>query len=250
MNRDIEMIDYLVGIDDTDIPGSPGTGRLARDLSTRLARAGGTALGITRHQLARLPTIPYTSRNSAACLRIRWAEGMDFVADFVEEFLRDRYVQGADPGLAVGTAQAVSPELIRLAHKAKTERIELSQIESATCDAVIAVRSVAGARVGIVGAAAALALRASGNDGRFIDLPGIRDDWVEATVGEILDRTAIDRVVDDRGRAVDFDRVVAIDGWLRPSLLDQAPVLVVTPGSDDGKLEIYERPAHRKSGGS
>ncbi|MCK9591287.1 MAG: hypothetical protein M0Q91_04680 [Methanoregula sp.] len=49
----------LVSIDDTDNPGSRGTGRLAHAVADTLS-ADYPIYGITRHQLYVHPDIPYT----------------------------------------------------------------------------------------------------------------------------------------------------------------------------------------------
>lgn len=62
-------VDLLIGIDDTDNPYTPGTGRRARALLHELQAAGlGSPAGATRHQLLVDDRIPYTSHNSSACL--------------------------------------------------------------------------------------------------------------------------------------------------------------------------------------
>ena len=52
-----------IGLDDTDQIGTPGTGRLARALASRLA-ADFPIAGVTRHQLLRHASIPFTANNS------------------------------------------------------------------------------------------------------------------------------------------------------------------------------------------
>ena len=57
----------IVGIDDTDIEGTPGTNQLARLIVSRL---GSIARGsvITRHQLFFDPRVPYTTGNGSASI--------------------------------------------------------------------------------------------------------------------------------------------------------------------------------------
>jgi hypothetical protein len=67
-------MDRLRRIDDTDVTGSRGTGRLSQELIAELRAHGlGHAVGATRHHLLVDPRIPYTSHNSSAC--IAWAAG-------------------------------------------------------------------------------------------------------------------------------------------------------------------------------
>jgi len=60
----------VIGIDDTDMPGTPGTGRMARMLTERLEALGiAPVRGTARYQLYEGPGAPKTSHNSAAALR-------------------------------------------------------------------------------------------------------------------------------------------------------------------------------------
>ena len=82
------MRTILIGIDDTDNPTSPGTGRLARNVSVELERRGLKTLGVTRHQFLVHKAIPYTSHNSGACIGVagdHGIEAVDFVFDFVAQ---------------------------------------------------------------------------------------------------------------------------------------------------------------------
>ena len=54
-----------VGIDDTDVPGSPGTNKVARAVIQALLPRFKPLVSI-RHQLLVDPRVPYTSKNSSA----------------------------------------------------------------------------------------------------------------------------------------------------------------------------------------
>jgi hypothetical protein len=54
---------YYIGIDDTDVIGTPGTGRCARRIAAILSTTC-AIIGVTRHQLFVSPAVPYTSHNS------------------------------------------------------------------------------------------------------------------------------------------------------------------------------------------
>jgi hypothetical protein len=64
----MQQIVYI-GVDDTDIIGSPGTGKIARGLAEYLESLGfGYSRGVIRHQLLIDPRIPCTSHNSSKCV--------------------------------------------------------------------------------------------------------------------------------------------------------------------------------------
>lgn len=60
----------FIGLDDTDILTSRGTGHLAREIAAVLQGAGHTLLGVTRHQLLRDPRVPCTKKNSCAAIHL------------------------------------------------------------------------------------------------------------------------------------------------------------------------------------
>ena len=57
----------FIGIDDTDIVGSPGTNQLARAIVRDLIDKADLQR-ITRHQLLDDPRVPYTSQNGSASI--------------------------------------------------------------------------------------------------------------------------------------------------------------------------------------
>ena len=240
------MTDLLIGIDDTDVDGTPGTGRLARELAEVLTGDGAVVHGITRHQHWRYPSVPYTARNSSACLRVTWSSESSDVADAVETFLRAHFVEGADPALAVGQKGSVPPALIELGRWTKHEFVTVGAAEEAAGAGGLEVRSVAGRRHGVVGAIAAVALRAAGDDGRFVELAGIRLDWAEPTVAELLERTGITRVEDDRGGTVPPGDRINVNGWLRPSLRYGEPTLIVARSATTDGWENIEGRGHAR----
>jgi len=70
---------FLIGIDDTDVKDSRGTGYKSRILGERIMDLKlGDVLGISRHQLFIHPKIPYTSQNSAACIEVNAREYSSF----------------------------------------------------------------------------------------------------------------------------------------------------------------------------
>src|SRR5688572_26912001 len=93
-----------IGIDDTDVLDSRGTGQLARliaeDLSADFAIAG-----IVRHQLLFDSRIPYTAKNSSASILIEANEAaMDSLFERVRDLMLANFVVGSDPGLAIAAA--------------------------------------------------------------------------------------------------------------------------------------------------
>ena len=111
----------LVSIDDTDNLDSRGTGRLARAIADTLA-ADYSIYGVTRHQLYVHPDIPYTSHNSCAVIHIeengKSAEP-ERIFSIAQQIMLADFVKGSDPGIAVASADQVTPPLIAFGKDAK-----------------------------------------------------------------------------------------------------------------------------------
>jgi tRNA(Ile2) C34 agmatinyltransferase TiaS len=221
--------DWLIGIDDTDNPDTIGTGRLARMLAEHLEAEGLLRdTSVTRHQFLVHPDIPYTSHNSSACIGGR-AAGADraALAGHAAAFLREHWHDGANPGLCVCRADAVPAPLLVLAKRAQREVLDLAGFDGALAREDLVIRWTGETGQGRIGAASGVALRASGEDGRFIALRGIRDLEGALRVDEILARSGVVRVESEHGDALPGDALVETGDWVRPSLRGGVPVLRV-----------------------
>lgn len=217
----------LIGIDDTDYGESIGTGALARELGLHLERvAGASNRGITRHQLLVDPRIPYTSHNSAACLEIEVSAAIDAIEALARSFVTTLLHTGADPGLCLLEPNGRQPaELVELGRRAQTTIVDKSEARLVCERASVRQHELGGTGLGVIGAAAACGLRASGNDGRFISLPGTRELDGVLTVRELLGRSPIQKVVGDDGELLGLDVEVDTCGWVRPDLVGGEVVL-------------------------
>jgi hypothetical protein len=159
----------FVGIDDTDIVGTPGTNQLARAI---LARLGAQAAGaiVCRHQLFFDPRVPYTSKNGSASIQLPAlaVSGLPALVESVRRVMGAWFVEGSDPGLAVATV--VTPAMTSFARRAKSEVVTQDEARAVAAAAGIHLESLGGTGQGIIGALAAVALVASGDDGRVVHL--------------------------------------------------------------------------------
>jgi hypothetical protein len=222
----------LIGVDDTDAGDSIGTGALAREIAARLERDLGAApRGITRHQLFVHPDIPYTSHNSSACIEVECAAGAGAVAEACAALLEAMFHPGADPGLCVGPPErlAAAP-LVAFGRRAQIEVVPRAEAEALAREHDLALRPLGGTGLGVIGALAGAALRASADDGRFLSLPGARQIAGALTVGELLARLSIDAVVDESDAPLAADEVIDTRGWVRPDLRGGRVLLKVERG--------------------
>lgn len=161
-----------IGIDDTDIVGSPGTNQLARKIVRRLGRAARGAI-VCRHQLFFDSRVPYTSQNGSASIQLPHGDELmrgELIASVRQE-MSDFFVEGSDPGLAVTTA--ISPEMTAFAARAKADVVSQTDARNVAHAASCHLEGLGGTNQGIIGALAAIALAAGGNDGRVVHM----GDW-------------------------------------------------------------------------
>jgi hypothetical protein len=223
----------FIGVDDTDIIGSPGTGRVARDLAGKLVAAGlGETLGVSRHQLLVDPRVKYTSHNSCKGLALRTDRPLSALVGPCVEHLEGCLQEGADPGLCLCLESQVTDELLVYGARAEREVLTKDEAYALAEKAGVFLRELGGDGGGVIGALAAVGLRASGNNGRLVDIPGVREITGVVTVAEIKRRTSIVAVVDPLGTALAAEELVDSRSWIRPSLRGGHPVLEVAPADE------------------
>jgi hypothetical protein len=236
----LSATNVLVAIDDTDNLESPGTGRLSRMLLDLLVERGlGTALGATRHQLFVDPRIPYTSHNSSVCIALDAGAQPDLAAitALAAAFLEQTSAEGSDPGLAVSAAATW------LAPKARERLAAFGRLAKRDVLNKAAARALAGAlgvRLsehggdggGIIGALAGVGLHLSGDDGRFLWMPGMRDVSGAITYRELLAAVPIDAALGPDGSEPAAEDMIELGEWVRPVLRGGRAVLLLDATSD------------------
>ena len=229
------MTDKVVlGIDDTDMPGTRGTGRLARMLAEGITAAGlGTTRGVTRHQLYEGPGVPMTSHNSAAAMVVEGAAARELRA-FALAFLLSEYIAGSDPGLAV-LEGAAADEAVAFARQAQEELVTIEAAGAVADAAGVALDALGTTGQGTIGALGAALLRSDGDDGRFVGLAGIRDLLGRVPVAEILDTVPGVAVIDvESGAPLDPEAWFDTGDWVRPRVVSGAPVVMARRSDERG----------------
>ena len=217
-----------IGFDDTDNHDSDfGTGKIARRFEDIMPE-GCHMWGVVRQQLLVDERIPYTSHNSSACV----------VVDFSDLFLKDDliaraagYIEresapGSDPGLCCACeGDHALTNLISFGRVCATRIV--TQKDALKAAAGIHISGHGGTNDGIIGAAAAVGLTASGWSGRFIEFAGLRRFPEMVSVSE-LEKYGIMVVSLDRDAIVpDPEDIIYTKGWLRPRLWGKKPILPV-----------------------
>lgn len=221
----------LIGIDDTDNKESRGTGFKTRQLAKLIEdKKLGLVKGITRHQLFVHPNIAYTSQNSSACIEVE-SEFYNELIVFCSDFLSTESAPGSDAGLCIAGWEAVTEKIQNWGEKTKVEVLTLEEASRLSDENGIFLCGLTGTKIGQIGALAAVGLRKTGNDGRFIWLKGsgeLRDfDSGTYTVLALKQKAGIQDVKDLNLHDIPENEVVLCDGWTRPVLLNNNAVLFV-----------------------
>jgi hypothetical protein len=159
----------IVGIDDTDIIGTPGTNQLARAILKQIGEAARDAI-ICRHQLFFDPRVPYTSKNGSASIQLPHADtqNLERLTNAIRNVMRGWFVAGSDPGLCVATS--VSEEMKAFGLRCKSEIIIQDEARAVAERAGCHLEGLGGSEQGIIGALAGVGLVAGGEDGRVVHL--------------------------------------------------------------------------------
>ncbi len=217
-----------IGLDDTDNHESRGTGRLARSIAAELDSKV-QLLGITRHQLLVDPRVPYTARNSCACLLVEAGEQVSISGLFeqVRALMMADFQPGSDPGLCV--CREPGSEISAFGRRTQSELVTQEEARRLASENGILLEGLGGTQDGVIGALAAVGLAAGGEDGRYI-LVGSARELSGLQPVEALLQSGITQVCTSDGAPVVDGLVMA--GKLRPARRRAEPVLFVDRQED------------------
>jgi hypothetical protein len=127
---------------------------------------------ICRHQLFFDPRVPYTSQNGSASIQLPHGDEVPRVELIAttRNVMRDSYVEGSDPGLAV--CSTTSPAMAAFALRAKHDLVTQADAREVADGSACHLEGLGGTNQGIIGALAAIALAAGGDDGRVVHVDG------------------------------------------------------------------------------
>ncbi len=225
---------FLVGIDDTDNLESRGTGYRARQLGEVLTRAGMQSVGITRHQLFIDARIPYTSHNSSACLAVTCDLALEpELARVCRQFLSRESAPGSDAGLCIASWDRVNDGVVTFGRRAKVEVLAVEDAEAVARARAIDLVGLTGTGGGVIGAFSAVGLRAGGNDGRFLWLPGLRELRGVHTAAQLGAQVPLDSIETETGQVPRPGDRISVGDWPRPIMRAGRVVLVVEETPDE-----------------
>ncbi|MBN2282456.1 MAG: hypothetical protein JXO48_01060 [Deltaproteobacteria bacterium] len=234
-----------IGFDDTDtLDSDRGTGKLARWFENFLPEEC-RLWGVLRQQLLVNDAIPYTSHNSAACVVVHVPDRslLDTITCRAIEHVRKYSLEGSDPGICVAIeGNGVLNELKGFGYRCVKEVV--TQRDALRATDGIHLSGHGGTNDGIIGAAAAVGLTATGWCGRFIEFGRLRDFPAIFPVSE-FSRHCIQAVSLDRNACVPSpDDMVISKGWVRPRFWGGQAVIPLK-ARQNGVWECIDEPKGR-----
>jgi hypothetical protein len=230
---------FVIGADDTDAPGSAGTGELLCGLAERAASDGfGSAEGVTRHQLWASEKVRATADNACYALALETDRDVLDVEDYVADFVRSEAASGANAAIAILSRHSDMPHALAFGRRAQQELLRERDAEQYAAESNVLLRSLAGSRAGIVGALAAAGLRGGGKDGRYTWLPGLAALTGRLRAGQVREASAIQQILDPEGEEVDRDDLIDFGEGIRPPVEDGRPILRVVPSPAERRLWV------------
>ena len=215
-----------IGFDDTDNKNANrGTGKLARWFEKELPE-GCRMWGVVRQQLLLHDDIPYTSHNSSACVVVDVPDG-DMLGELIERAVAhvERHsLVGSDPGVCVASNGDRDLSVLVDFGRLCTRKV-VTQKDALRATSGVHLSGHGGTNDGIIGAAAAVGLTASGWSGRFIEFGGLRDFPEQVTVGELEHARILVTSLERDAKQPAPEDLVSTHNWLRPRLWGNRAVL-------------------------
>ncbi len=220
-----------VAIDDTDNLEVGATGQSANELRKIMKDKGwGKPEPVTRHQLLIHPDVPYTSHNSSMCFTVDMGlEKLDEFINCAADFLETTSAPGSDPGLCVAVDDRINniELLMSFGYKTKQEIVNMEEAYKIAEVCGIHLSEHGGTGQGIIGALAGIALRMSGNDGRFQGRTKLKDAGESMRIGEIIATTEIEEVQSIDGHVLADDEILIVGDKIKTVLLEGKRKLLV-----------------------
>lgn len=231
----------FIGIDDTDSKTSKGTGFISRELGKQIELNNlGKVLNITRHQLFLSEDIKYTNRNNSACIEVS-ACNYDELIDFCKEFVFVKSEKTAQPAIIFAKFEKITKEILDFAERAKDSIVTAKEALSLIKSNDYFVEFIGKNNSGIIGALAAIGLRATGNDGRVIWAKGHEIFGLKGTfmAGEVYCETYVDTIKTIDGYKIPTDATIIFDNKLIKPVFEDNNVTLFVEEVNDDKIDDF-----------
>jgi tRNA(Ile2) C34 agmatinyltransferase TiaS len=219
-----------IGFDDKDVRDSAvGTGKLARRYEQMIPE-GCEIWGVIRQQLLVDIAIPYTSHNSSACVVVDCPEAylVEKLKIAAISHIEAESLPGSDPGLCLVTEGDPALPALQAFGLQCTAKI-VSQHDAMRAAGNAHLSGHGGTNDGMIGAAAAVGLTASGWSGRFIEYSNLRDLPNQIKISALMKKGIRVVSLDRDACCPRLDDSVDTKGWLRPMFWGHEAVLPLRP---------------------
>lgn len=225
------MVDekFTIGIDDTGYSDQHLTTKLMRNwLSQMVEQSLIHSEGITRHQLFESEKISSSYKNRSLAFTFNTSQSIFEIEDQLIDFIRTASSPHANPAIAILSRHSDSLHALAFGRRCKNELLKLSDSEQYASESNVLLRGLGGNRNGMIGALAAVGLRAGGDDGIFVYINGLEYLTGDQSAGDIRNNSALQHIVDiSSGEELDRDDMIKIDSYLRPKLINGDPTQYV-----------------------
>ena len=224
------MIFYL-GIDDTGPPGKNGTKATALALGLHLqARKFVRLLHVSAHALVTAGEIPNANHTHAYCLTLEGeAQRLREIDMESRVYLMHNSAAGANPGFALAPRDRVNERILNWGKACQMMTLERREALALARSQGFTAAGFTGSGIGVIGALAAVGLRASVTDGWVTWLPGLPDLKGVMTFSEILHISTFDYVKSLRGKTPEFSDRIQLGDQVMPLLYNDRTLLLLAP---------------------
>lgn len=217
----------VIAVDDTDTLERGGTGRVGRAIADLLEDWYGV-WGVTRHQLAVMPGINYTRKNSTNVVHLsEIVPAPESLAEELCEWLQTAAEDEAEPGLCIARVSQIAGHALGPAAQHRVVTREETRV--AAQDTGVILRHPRESDGGIIGAFAGACLASGQDDGRFVQVGSVRELSGRLTVGDLL-RAGVDEVRTAGGKPIASGTIIG--ERFRPAMKNGRCILYCTPGAD------------------
>jgi hypothetical protein len=220
---------FYICIDDTDMPQTRGTNRLAIAIARELAGSW-RCRSITKHPHLRHPDIPFTHGNNSCCMIFepRPGQRLEDLVDLVRDGMNADFIPGSDPGLCAATD--APPAVLDFARRSRSEVLSMEEAYAVAAQHGILLEGLGGTDQGIIGALAGLGSAVAGQPGQFLFLQQRELDFGGRLEPHELAAMGIERFFDAASGAPIAPASLWVPRKLRPSMRDGQPVIFAEPG--------------------